>query len=224
MLSPHQIQSSFDSFLRPFFQSSCSLCERSTQHELCSFCLRQLTENQEQHLSIAPSELSYWGLYQGALKRAIAQLKYADRPGLGHLLGEELGLALLRQGLVLSKIRLVAIPLHPDRLKSRKYNQAEIIAKKLAQVTGAHYVAKALNRHRPTPALHNLSPRAREQAVRGAFSLGALQSCDRHKPILLVDDIYTTGTTMREAERVLKKHHFKVAGKVVIAKTEAVFP
>ena len=222
MITPHQVQQRFEAILNPFFHSSCALCERPASSVLCSFCLRQLrNESTHQDLSLNAQTPAYWGRYQGVLKRAIARLKYENRPRMGPLLGEELGVAMLQAGHQLSTKRIVSIPLHTQRLQSRQYDQAAVIAKKFAQVTGAHYVAHALVRHRSTPALHNLSPKLRNEALRGAFSLGTLKKCDRKKEILLLDDIYTTGSTMREAERILRQHRFRVAGKIVVAKTEA---
>ena len=216
-----------DARVRPFFQSSCALCERSAQFELCSFCERQLRQEVQPQASLEiPSPLIYWGAYQGSLKRAISALKYNDRPRLGIWLAEQLGMAMLREGHTLSHLHMIAIPLHRERLNARHYNQnarhynqAAIIAKKLAQMTGAHYVSNALCRHRSTAPLHSLSPIGRQQELKGSFSLGALQKCDRLKPIVLVDDIFTTGSTMREIERLLRQHRFTVAGRIVIAKT-----
>ena len=216
MLTRYQIQGRLESFLRQIFQSSCALCERPAQDELCSFCYRQLLQ---EHIELSsPSKPFFWGNYQGVLKRAIAKLKYDQRPRLGNLLGEELGLACARNDVFPSSVRVVAIPLHCDRLKQRQYNQSEIIAKKFASVLGVQYCPNGLIRHRSTPALHSLAPQERESNLDNAFSLGSLSQCNRKVPIVLVDDIYTTGATMREAKRILRHHRFQIVGEVVVAK------
>ena len=98
---------------------------------------------------------------------------------------------------------LMPIPLHPRRKRWRGFNQAEIIAKDLA---GKFKVGLGdqLIRNRETKTQVGLSKKERRENISGAFSLRS-DGYIRGRNILLVDDVYTTGATMQEACRILKK-------------------
>lgn len=99
---------------------------------------------------------------------------------------------------------MVAVPLHPKKLKKRGFNQAKIIAKILAEQEGMEFIEEGLVKIKNTPPQTSLVARERERNVRGTFGI---QKAERiiGKTILLVDDVYTTGSTIRECSRILKK-------------------
>ncbi|HEX6834275.1 MAG TPA: ComF family protein [Rudaea sp.] len=98
---------------------------------------------------------------------------------------------------------LVAIPLHASRLRERGFNQALELARPLAQRLAIPMSARALRRTRATPAQTGLSADQRRRNLRGAFAVSADESMPAH--VAIVDDVMTTGTTLREAARVLKR-------------------
>lgn len=159
-----------------------------------------------------------WGKYEGPLKRAIAQFKYQNQPDLASLFGEELGLRWLQEFPRSKSFQVVPIPLHRDRLLQRGYNQAELIAKRFAQVVGVPCLSQGLIRTRATQAQYGLAPNQRQANIQGAFSVSQhLLDQKPRKSVLLVDDIFTTGTTIVEAQTVLKQTQFSVLGTVVVA-------
>lgn len=98
---------------------------------------------------------------------------------------------------------LMPIPLHAKRKKWRGFNQAEIIAKDLAEKFKVK-LGRGLIRNRETKTQVGLSKDERKKNISGAFSLISTVGV-KGKNILLVDDVYTTGATMSEACKVLKK-------------------
>ena len=100
---------------------------------------------------------------------------------------------------------LIPVPLHADRLRERGYNQALELARALGRDLGVAVVADLLRRERPTPAQTGLDAAARRRSLRGAFGLqpGAKHSPPDH--CVLVDDVMTTGATLRECARMLRK-------------------
>lgn len=98
---------------------------------------------------------------------------------------------------------VVPIPLHVKRKKWRGFNQAEIIAEDLAQKFKVR-LGNQLVRNRETKTQVGLSKDERKKNINGAFSLISTVGI-KSKNILLVDDVYTTGATMSEACKVLKK-------------------
>jgi predicted amidophosphoribosyltransferase len=113
---------------------------------------------------------------------------------------------------------VIPVPLHAEKQKQRGFNQAELIAKAFCQITRYPLQSQGLIRVRNTEALFSLNPEERQAKVKQAFRLGqGLAQQPQKQPILLVDDIYTTGTTARECVKVLISHQFPVLGMVAIA-------
>lgn len=98
---------------------------------------------------------------------------------------------------------LVPVPLHSKRKRWRGFNQSEILAKSLAERFGVHF-SDSLVRTRETATQVGLKRDERRKNVKDAFSLK--NSADvRGKNILLVDDVFTSGATMNDCCRVLKR-------------------
>ena len=160
-----------------------------------------------------------WGKYEGADKRSIGKLKYDGHRSIGDFYGECLAAEWQKFApSVPAKSILLPVPLHPDKLASRGFNQAELIARKFCQLTGAK-LDLSLHRTRSTVAQFGLSKSARRENVEGAFALvnSALQPGDT---VLIIDDIYTTGATVREIVTVLRSQQINVCGVAVVAITE----
>jgi ComF family protein len=99
---------------------------------------------------------------------------------------------------------VIPVPLHPAKEKSRGFNQARLLAKRLAQQKNIPLMKGHLVKVRPTAAQTSLEARERETNLKGAFQVNTTAGL-KGKIVLLVDDVYTTGSTIRECSRVLKK-------------------
>jgi ComF family protein len=212
---PHSLQR----LLSVVFQSPCPLCQRSTPQLLCPNCQQQIQRCQRT-IAIPLQEalpVVGWGEYGGGLKRAIAALKYENHPELAQLLGQYLADSWLQAPLSQKSVTVVPIPLHPDKRAQRGFNQAELIARSFCQATGLPLKPKGLARVQATEAQFSLSPQAREQNLAAAFALG--QDFLRQRPgtVLLIDDIYTTGATVRSAAKVLRQQQISVCGVAAVA-------
>lgn len=140
----------------------------------------------------------------GDVSRQVAlKLKYSGRPGLAETLAHFM-LRHVRAGQ--GDAILVPVPLHRWRIWRRGYNQAALIASALSRRTGLATGLDLLSRTRPTPPLRGLGRRERALAVRGAFEVTA-QAKGRlaGRPVLLVDDVYTSGATAAACARALKR-------------------
>lgn len=214
----------FKNILNLFLQSNCPICERSTPEQICQYCTKQLQSchlKNPSYLWKQPLPIFSWGMYGGTLKRAIASMKYDNHPEIGRLLGQYLGEAwLLNSLLAAQKTVIVPIPLHPKKLKTRGYNQAELIAQGFCEITGLTLKANGLARIKETQAQFSVSGSEREKNLADAFSLGSDFS-RRHPnlPVLLVDDIYTTGATAKSAVYTLRQNNISVQGLVAVAAT-----
>jgi predicted amidophosphoribosyltransferase len=113
---------------------------------------------------------------------------------------------------------ILPIPLHAERRKSRGFNQAELLARSFCQLTGCVLKPNGLRRVRATEALFNLSKSAREQMLKDVF---VVDRALRSDSVMLFDDIYTTGATVRSAMQALHQQGIQVEGVIVLAKTPA---
>lgn len=98
---------------------------------------------------------------------------------------------------------ILPVPLHVGRLRSRGYNQALELVKPLSRCLGASLRADALTRLRSTPAQTELGAMARRRNVRGAFVANPNMEWPIH--VALLDDVMTTGATLAECARMLKR-------------------
>lgn len=98
---------------------------------------------------------------------------------------------------------IVPVPLHPSRLRQRGYNQALELAKPLAKALGIPLLCDALHRTRATAAQTDLSAIERRRNVRGAFAVPDGVVLPEH--VVVLDDVFTTGATLGECARVLKR-------------------
>lgn len=147
--------------------------------------------------------------YQGLARELIRRLKYHRHRRAAAALHEILELWLATDAdsdaaLACSSAEgLVPVPLHFVRRFWRGFNQAELIAARLAPQVGLP-VVEALRRVRPTRPQVGLAPDDRRRNVAGAFEAVA-ETVVRGGYYLLVDDVYTTGATVRECARVLRR-------------------
>jgi ComF family protein len=154
------------------------------------------------------------------LKRAIAALKYENRPQVARPLGQYLAEAWIASSDVPQRsLIVVPIPMHPDKQKARGFNQAELLAESFCQITGFPLKCQGLERVVETQAQFSLSPEAREENLTGAFQIGKIfrRNPPKH-PVLLLDDIYTTGATVRSAIQALYQARIQVYGVASLAR------
>jgi len=214
----------FKSFLSLWLQFPCSLCQRIAKSGLCGDCERNLRSYQltdQNNFWRGEYPLFAWGKYDGELSRAIATLKYENHPELGILLGKWLGDSWLDSDLFKDATLpiVIPIPLHHSKLKTRGFNQAELIAKGFCQVTKYKLIADGLTRTKATQAMFGLKREQRLSNINKAFQLSdKLRQKPLRSPILIIDDIYTSGTTVKEATRTLTKHKLKVIGAATVSR------
>lgn len=101
---------------------------------------------------------------------------------------------------------LVPVPLHPVRLRERGFNQSEHIAKMLVNCTGSTArVDKLLIRNQYTQSQTNLNRAARSQNVKNAFALASNTVLNPDEQYIIVDDVFTTGSTLNACAKVLRR-------------------
>lgn len=112
---------------------------------------------------------------------------------------------------------IVPIPLHKRRLLERNFNQSEVLSRILSKKTGIDICTNALQRIKNTPPQAQLTDSERPDNIRGAFHVNDIAAI-KGKTILLVDDVFTTGSTVREAAKALLAAGATRVGAWVIAR------
>jgi|LSQX01.1.fsa_nt_gb ComF family protein len=140
-------------------------------------------------------------VYEGVIRDCIHSLKYENNPGLGEFFSGLLGALVAETGWSIDL--LMPVPLSPQRLTERGYNQAACIAKPLAAHLGIRYHPFGIKRVRDTLSQVGLSGEVRRQNVHGAFA--ALNDVVANRRVLVVDDVMTTGATLAACASALRE-------------------
>ncbi len=151
-----------------------------------------------------------YGSYEGGLRELIHLLKYEQvRPAavvLGRMLAE--AVSGLGPGWTQNPVVVVPVPLHTRKLRQRGFNQSELIAHhalKLGAGSGRLVLrSRILERRRETQSQIGLTRHQRRENLRGSFAVARPEEI-AGREILLVDDVFTTGTTVSECARVLRR-------------------
>lgn len=130
----------------------------------------------------------------------IHRMKFNQRLGHARLLGELMAESLLREQDIPGVI--IPVPLHRGRLRQRGYNQALELARPVARALGVEIDAHACVRTRATPSQVSLDAALRRRNVRGAFDLVRTPA---YRHVAVVDDVMTTGSTVAEIARLLRR-------------------
>lgn len=143
--------------------------------------------------------------YDDASKPLILRIKHAGRLDGVAMMGRWMAHALRDIPISPHRTIITPVPLHPSRLRQRKYNQSALLAEALGTCLDIP-IAHVLTRHRATPSQAGMTARDRARNVAGAFRVqaadqGQIDSLD----VILVDDVYTTGATLSACARTLRR-------------------
>ena len=209
-------------FLNFFFPSRCPVCnERSDNHShnpLCGRCWSAITRYEGPACSVCGlptvspytricgacldnkppfDKIHYFGIYEGPLKESIHLLKFQ---GVRRL---SIPLAGLISSLITDKYAaIIPVPLHTSKLREREFNQTALLGRHLSKALSTPLFLNALSKNRETKLQTDVSGKERRDNLSGAFSASKEIS---GASILLVDDVITTGATVAECSKVLKK-------------------
>jgi ComF family protein len=149
-----------------------------------------------------------YGSYDGGLRQLIHLLKYEQvRPAAGAL-GRMLAPAIaeLESCWIQPPVAVVPVPLHTRKLHQRGFNQSELIVREALKIAGGNgrvvLHSGVLKRRRETQSQTGLTRHQRRENIRGAFAVAKPEQIVGRE-VLLVDDVFTTGTTVSECARVL---------------------
>jgi ComF family protein len=171
---------------------TCGIPLAATDFDTCAACLARPPRIARTRAAVAYDELS----------RSLAiRLKYGRKVAVAKTMARYMLPLVLRDG---SERLLVPVPLHRSRLWWRGFNQAALVARELSKRLGIPSDTVTLSRSRRTPPLKGMSALQRRKTVAGAFRVRD-RSAVAGRTIILVDDVFTTGSTAEACARALKR-------------------
>ena len=165
------------------------------KHLYCGNCLKK-----SRHI-FRMSRSAY--IYDDFSKKLILDFKFYDKTDLASLLAKMMYVAgndIFEAGVDI----IVPVPLHYTRIIKRRYNQSSLIAKELGKLTGIKVEYNVLTKHKRTKPQVECNGLERLNNVKGAFEVKHLNKL-QGKRILLIDDVLTTGSTLKECASAIKK-------------------
>ncbi|MDR1517902.1 MAG: ComF family protein [Dysgonamonadaceae bacterium] len=201
-----------------FFPKTCVACGEKllpSEEGICLSCLLKLPKTDNFKEPGNRAEILLAGRFpferaasfcvftsEGMLQPIIHQLKYNSRKELGVALGRLYGNDLIGSDFLKPIDALVPVPLHPKKEKKRGYNQSEMIARGISEVTGLPVSSTSLIRRISNPTQTKKSKNQRWENVDGIFALkNPPDFASKH--VLLIDDIITTGSTLEACANAL---------------------
>lgn len=203
----------------------CGICEKINRNSLCNKCEIQLKKQQDVNIINQGkeiqekyfNELIYVFKYEGQIRKLILDYKFNDKPYI-YLTFVNF---LLKNEKIFENIKkydkITAVPISKKRLKTRGYNQSQLIAKEIARQTNLELVNNCIIKTKNIIEQSKLNREDREKNIKGVYQLKNKQLIE-NKKILLIDDIYTTGSTVNECSKILRQGNPKEIGILVLAK------
>lgn len=153
-------------------------------------------------------------VYENALAEAIHLFKYSKKANWSRPLGRLLHTRISD----FAKLDVILpVPLHPKRLRQREFNQSLLLAKEVSLASGIPLQVDNLRRMRWTQPQIELNGDERRKNVREAFEVIRPDRV-QDRSVLLIDDVYTTGATVNECARVLKRAGAKAVNVLTVAR------
>ena len=193
----------------------CQGCEKLlkyTGEEYCLRCGRPVDDRQEYCPSCQGKEVSFCSgrslfLYDTVLKESIIRFKYHGRQEYAAFYAKEMYQAFKKWIRQICPDALIPVPIHKARYRKRGYNQAEVLARELGKCSDIPVLTEYLVRGKNTLPQKELSERERLQNLNGAFYVRKMTQ-ELYKNlncVIIIDDIYTTGSTVEACARVLRE-------------------
>ncbi len=206
----------FELFKMPKFPYICETCYEKLKYNLgdrCFICSKPLSSSDETYCKDCKTTKRFFDagfgmlLHDDSARNIIYGLKFARRKDNASFIGYEMARCLGKIILFWKAEVLIPIPLHENKLRSRGFNQSELIALELSKYLSILYNVDLpvdstfLLRSVNTRPQKKLNARQRLKNVSNAFSV--FETC-KYESVILLDDIMTSGATLNEASRILK--------------------
>lgn len=211
-----------DCVLNFIFPPVCGICLKTSKKYICEDCMELIkfkslnkintynNKNFKEHLYILK--------YEGIIRQRMLDYKFKEKSYLHRSFSEMILNSKENIEFIKKYDVLIPIPIHKDRMRTRGYNQSELIAKDLAyEIKNIKLENRVLIKTKNIIAQSSLNKKQRENNIKDVYQIKSVEKV-MNKKILLLDDIYTTGSTVNECAKILKEAGCKEVGIITIAK------
>lgn len=214
----------FEKILNLVYPNVCGFCNRINMHNLCKFCelklnkyvlncIKDYRKDNSKHFDYLYSSLKY----ENIVREKIIAYKFGEAAYLYRTFVKIIIKNAKIYRFLQSYDIIIPVPMYKTKKNVRGYNQSELIAKEIAKTLNIKFRNNILTKIKNTKVQSTLSKNKRQENVRNVFEIINKEEI-RNKKVILIDDIYTTGSTVNECARVLKKAGAKEIFVVTIAK------
>lgn len=182
--------------MTPISGATCKKCGKPVLHERMEYCM-----DCTRHKRSFESGMSAF-LYQSTIRKSLTAIKYKNKREYLDFYASAMDYRMKKWIQAKGIDLMVPIPIHGSRWRKRGFNQAEELAKRLSKAWNIPMDTKLLKRNKKTMPQKSLSAVQRLANLQQAFELGDRME-NLPNRVLLVDDIYTTGSTIESCTRVL---------------------
>ena len=206
-----------------FFPPICGICGKLNKDGLCNKCKIQLEKVAENDIlkqdleDMYIKELIYIFKYEGIIRKVILDYKFHEKPYIYVCFVN----FILKNKKIFEKLQsydtIIPVPISRKRMKERGYNQSLLIAKKLSKEVKIPLQANCLLKTRNIIEQSKLNKEQRKQNIQNVYELKNGEILNK-KRILLIDDIYTTGSTVNECAKILQQARPEKIDVLVLAK------
>lgn len=196
---------------------TCKECYEKAEYTGDSFCMKcgkPVSEDREFCIDCTGKKTSFICgravfVYDKCMQTSMAEFKYYGRAEYAKFYAKEMFKKYESWIKNISPDALIPVPVHEERKLKRGYNQAQLIANWLGKLTGIEVISNLLIRKKATNPQKGLSDKERRRNLYNAFDVVKehKELYHRIKCVIIVDDIYTTGSTIEECSYVLKRVH-----------------
>lgn len=184
----------------PFNHSACFACAMPvTAGKYCAHCIQERKPVIDR--AICPFRYAY------PVDKLIQDMKFRSRLEIAGFFAHFMANVLTSRGTDLPQV-LIPVPLHSSRLRERGYNQSLELSRNLSGIMNIPVDNYCLFRKQKTRAQSDLPARQRKKNIRGAFSAD-IEALSTYEYVAIIDDVITTGATVRETARLIKKSGVK---------------
>ncbi len=213
-----------DTVLNFIFPPTCGFCNKMREGYLCQDCKQKITNSNfylnqldfYQNKDNFIEEHFYLFSYVEPIRGKILQYKFDDRAYLANTIYEFFMNNEKLYGFLKKYDIIIPIPISSSRKRERGYNQSELLARKISKMANIHIETQVLKKAKNNQPQSSLNKEQRRENVKNVYKVQNEVKI-QNKEILLLDDIYTTGSTANECARMLKQAGCQTVGILTIA-------
>ena len=213
----------YNAILNLIYPPKCGICGKFNQNFLCNKCKNNLNNQAEFRIEKNQKQIRnyeehiYIFKYEGIIRKKILDYKFKEQAYLYKTFVN----FLLKNEKIFEKIKtydtIIPVPISKKRKKERGYNQSYLISREIAIQTKLECINNCLYKTKNIIEQSKLNKEERQKNIEGVYELKNSKKIE-NKKVILIDDIYTTGSTVNECCKTLKKAEVKKIGILTLAK------